>query len=84
MPTDKPIIEYVDGVYPWFDFELVDRICQNFPSMNIIVIGPAHPDISAKNEYLEHHKNFIFLGCREYDSIPSYVRFFTYPICDDR
>ncbi len=51
--------------------------------MNIIVIGSAHLDISAKNEYLEGHKIFS-PGFGKYASIPLYVRSFTYDICDER
>jgi glycosyltransferase involved in cell wall biosynthesis len=77
IPTDKPIIGYVGAVYPWFDFDLVESMCRDLTGMNVVIIGRAHPDITGWIKRLRAYPNFIFLGFREYATIPSYVRLFS-------
>jgi hypothetical protein len=75
--TNKPIVGYVGAVYPWFNFELLNYLCQELPYLNFVVIGKDHPDIKNEIEKLKAHRNFHFLGYRHYRTIPRYINKFS-------
>jgi hypothetical protein len=80
LPINKPIVGYVGAVYPWFDFELLNYLCQGLTYLNFVVIGKDHPDIKNEIEKLKVHQNFHFLGYRDYRTIPKYLNKFSVAI----
>jgi hypothetical protein len=77
LPAGNPIVGYVGAVYQWFDFDLLDYLCHEMPDINFAIIGRDHPDIKEKTDKLKNHNNFLFLGFREYSTIPAYLAHFS-------
>lgn len=77
LPSNRPIIGYVGAVYAWFDFELLNYLCQELPKYNFIIIGKEHPDIENEITRLKKYSNFFFLGFRNYQTIPQYLHGFS-------
>lgn len=77
LPAGNPIVGYVGAVYQWFDFDLLDYLCHEMPDINFAIIGRDHPDIKEKIDKLKNHNNFLFLGFREYSTIPAYLAHFS-------
>jgi glycosyltransferase involved in cell wall biosynthesis len=80
LPNNKPIVGYVGAVYPWFDFNLLNYLCQELPYLNFVVIGKDHPDVKYEIEKLKAHQNFHFLGYRDYRTTPKYLHNFSVAI----
>ncbi|MFN0157267.1 MAG: glycosyltransferase [Bacteroidota bacterium] len=72
-----PIAGYVGSVYPWFDFDLLERAARELPGVNFVIIGPQHPDIAGSVEKMKGIANVLFLGLKPYTLIPAYLHHFT-------
>ncbi|MDI6804609.1 MAG: glycosyltransferase [Bacteroidota bacterium] len=80
LPKNKPIVGYVGAVYAWFDFEILNYLCQELPKYNFIIIGKEHPEIENEITRLKKYSNFFFLGFRNYQTIPQYLHGFSVAI----
>lgn len=69
----SPIVIYTGSIDFWFDFDLVNTLCQNLPEVSFVIIGPneeyGHKFISKENLYL--------LGAISHEKIPDYLAFAT-------
>lgn len=77
MSIKKPILGYIGTVAEWFDIELVKKVLRLFPNISVVIIG--HMYDSQKNDIrnLTSYPNFHFLGEKDYDLLPNYLREFT-------
>ncbi|RCK74564.1 MAG: Glycosyltransferase [Ignavibacteriae bacterium] len=77
LPVEKKIVGYIGAIYPWLDYDLIEYLCSNLPDINFTFIGKTHPDIKPYLENLQKHKNFFYLGFKNYSIIPSYLSKFS-------
>lgn len=69
----RPVIGYVGNMEPYkFDAELVGATAAGLPEYSFALVGPH----SQNAERLRELKNVHFLGRKEHDEIPAYVRSF--------
>jgi glycosyltransferase involved in cell wall biosynthesis len=75
-PGGSPVVGYVGSIYPWVDFELLDRTLDALADLRFVMIGHCHPDVAAAMERLSRHVNFRYLGLKPYGEIPAYMKEF--------
>jgi len=68
----RPIIGYVGGMHKWIDQGLVKRAAEKYPEYSFVFVGPLQTDISL----LKKLKNVHFLGFREHQELPKYIKAF--------
>tara|TARA_Y100000591_G_C21853096_1_gene712980 strand:- start:1696 stop:2874 length:1179 start_codon:yes stop_codon:yes gene_type:complete len=68
----KPIVGYVGSIFQWLDLEWIAFAAHKLSNYNFIFIGPITIDISS----LENFDNIHFIGPRDYEEIPSYIKAF--------
>jgi glycosyltransferase involved in cell wall biosynthesis len=78
-PTDfpapgLPLVGYVGSIYPWLDFDLLDRTIGALGDLSFVMVGPLHPAVAREMARLVRHPNFKFLGLKPYAEMPSYMR----------
>lgn len=82
LPNDlkkikAPILGYIGAIGEWFDFELVEEILRKYPNYSIILIGWVFRNSQKQIQNLERkYHNFHFLGRKNYEKLPNYIRFF--------
>jgi glycosyltransferase involved in cell wall biosynthesis len=76
LPAGAPIIGYIGSVYPWLDYELIERTARALPDARVVMMGHAHPDVRGQLEALSRLPNFLFLGPKPYTEVPRYLRHF--------
>jgi glycosyltransferase involved in cell wall biosynthesis len=77
LPDDGvPIAGYVGSVYPWIDFALLEHLCRALPNVRVVIVGTEHPEVRPKLSALSRYPNFLFLGHRPYQTVPSYLQHF--------
>ena len=77
---EGPIIGYIGSVYPWLDYELIERVARDVPEAQLVMMGHAHPDVRGKLQALSALPNFRFLGTKPYADVPRYLRHFSVAI----
>ncbi len=77
---EGPIIGYIGSVYPWLDYELIERVARDVPEAQLVMMGHAHPDVRGKLQALSALPNFRFLGPKPYADVPRYLRHFSVAI----
>jgi uncharacterized SAM-binding protein YcdF (DUF218 family) len=68
----RPVIGYVGGVHKWIDQALIKRVAQNMPDYSFVFVGP----IQTKLNLLTSLNNVYFLGKKEHDRLPLFVKSF--------
>lgn len=70
----RPIIGYSGAVAEWFDFELLDRVAESFPSASIVMVGPLFGDRAAELRKIASLRGNIFhLGAKPYERLGAYI-----------
>jgi uncharacterized SAM-binding protein YcdF (DUF218 family)/glycosyltransferase involved in cell wall biosynthesis len=69
----RPLIGYVGGIHRHIDFALLKFLAQARPSWSFVLIGPVQADISV----LKDIPNIVFLGKKDFQSLPAYIREFS-------
>lgn len=69
-----PIAGYVGVLRAWFDYELIGRLAAGMRDISFVIVGPL--DIRGKIKDLLDLPNLFWLGRREYQDIPLFVRAF--------
>jgi len=67
-----PIIGYVGGVHKWVDQALIKYLAEKYTQYSFVFIGPLQTDVSA----LINLKNVYFLGKKEHEDLPLYIKYF--------
>jgi len=70
MKIEGPKAIYVGAIDNRFDINAIIHIANNFPSLNIVLIGPYDKKVK---ETLVDNSNVVLLGQIEYDHIPQYL-----------
>lgn len=68
----RPIIGYIGGIHKWVDQGLVKRAAEKYPEHSFVFVGPLQTDISL----LKKLRNVHFLGFREHEELPKYIKAF--------
>jgi len=66
-----PVIGYSGAIATWCDLELVERLAENLPHCNIVLVGPLY-NISQ----IPSHQNLHWLGIKPYQQLPRYFQQF--------
>ncbi len=74
-PADLPEtagsrIGYIGAWAWWVDTELVQKVCAAFPQHQVVVIGP-----NLGQPLPREYPNFVYLGLKPYEELPSYLAF---------
>jgi polysaccharide pyruvyl transferase CsaB len=73
--SGKPIAGYYGALAEWFDYELLDKVARARPDWNFLLIGPMY-DQSLRGQPVLKCPNVLWLGPRDYHSLPGYLRLF--------
>lgn len=68
----KPVIGYIGGVHRHIDFDLLAYTAMSNPEWSIVLIGPIQTDVSE----LKKIPNIIFLGKKDFNLLPGYIKDF--------
>jgi len=68
----RPIIGYIGAISDVFDKELIIKLANSMPSINIVLVGPKFTNIDT----LKIIKNITILGERSHDLMPNYINSF--------
>ena len=66
-----PVIAYSGAIATWCDLQLVERLADNFPHCNIVMLGPMY-NVSQ----LPSRPNIHWLGMKAYQQLPFYFQQF--------
>jgi hypothetical protein len=75
LAEGKPVIGYYGALAHWFDYELLAAVSNFRPDWNFILIGPDYDGSLTRSRLLEQ-ANVRWLGVRDYDYLPRYLRCF--------
>jgi polysaccharide pyruvyl transferase CsaB len=73
--SGKPIAGYYGALAEWFDYEMLDAVARARPDWNFLLIGPMY-DQSLRGQPVLKCANVLWLGPRDYHSLPGYLRLF--------
>jgi hypothetical protein len=73
--SGKPIAGYYGALAAWFDYELLEKVARARPDWNFLLIGPMY-DQSLRGQPVLKCPNVLWLGPRDYHSLPGYLRLF--------
>ena len=68
----KPIVGYVGGIHKWIDQKLLGEVAQQYSDFSFVFVGPIQTDISL----LSKLKNVYFLGKKEHEKVPLFIKNF--------
>lgn len=67
-----PIVGFLGSISYWIDISLIQQIALSHPEWSILMVGPIRTDVSK----IENMPNVHFLGRKDYQSLPGYVKAF--------
>ncbi len=67
-----PIVGYVGGIHKWIDLELVKFLAKKDENKTFVFVGPVQTNVKE----LEDIPNIHFLGQKQYEELPGYVKNF--------
>ncbi|HCD9054569.1 TPA: glycosyltransferase family 1 protein, partial [Klebsiella quasipneumoniae] len=75
---EGPILGFIGAISSYkVNFELLSSLAKNRPQYHIVLIGlVGEGDPNTSVSILENHKNIHLLGPKEYDELPSYLKYF--------
>lgn len=68
----SPIIGYIGGVHKWIDQAIVREAAKKYPECSFVFVGPIQTNISL----LLSCKNIHFLGQKEHERLPFFIKHF--------
>lgn len=75
-PSDgRPTAGYYGALARWFDYRLLDEVAALRPDWRFVLIGPDLDD-STRDQPALRRKNVLWLGPRQYHTLPGYLRHF--------
>jgi len=72
LSVKHPIVGYVGGVHKWIDFELIAFLAQKHKDKSFVFVGPIQTSVDSLKEL----PNIYFLGQKQYEALPGYVKNF--------
>lgn len=77
MRIPGPRIGYIGKVALWkTDFDLLEYLASTRPDWSLIFLGPVVREANLPADKLSEHANVHFLGPRNYNSLPEYIKGF--------
>jgi glycosyltransferase involved in cell wall biosynthesis len=67
-----PILGYFGAVDERIDYDLINHLCKERPSWNVVFLGP----LVLMDKIPVCHPNFHYLGKKEYKQLPNYLKAF--------
>lgn len=67
-----PIVGYIGGVHKWIDQKLIKEIAENNSKYSFVFVGPLQTNVSL----LLPLKNIHFLGKKEHEKLPLFIKHF--------
>ena len=68
----RPIVGYIGGVHRWIDQTLIKTLADENPEWSFVFVGPIQTDVS----FLKNNKNIYFLGNKQHNELPLFVKEF--------
>lgn len=68
----RPIMGYVGGIHKWIDLNLIKELAERYLEYSFVFVGPLQADIAL----LAKLKNIHFLGHKDHDQLPRYIKSF--------
>ncbi|MFH0994524.1 MAG: methyltransferase domain-containing protein [Pseudomonadota bacterium] len=75
VSSGKPIAGYYGALADWFDYDLLTTVAELRPDWLFVLIGPDH-DGSIARSSIQKQRNIEWLGPRDYEDLPGYLRMF--------
>ena len=75
VSSGKPIAGYFGALADWFDYDLLTTAAELRPDWLFVLIGPDH-DGSIARSRIKKQSNIEWLGPRDYEDLPGYLRMF--------
>lgn len=77
MRIPGPRIGYIGKVALWkTDFDLLEYLARTRPDWSLVFLGPVVREATLPADKLSEHANVHFLGPRNYNSLPEYIKGF--------
>jgi GT2 family glycosyltransferase len=75
--NDHPVLGYYGAIAEWMDFDLLERLAEEFTNARVILIGPVAASVSKRvAAILWRHPNVVVLpACKQLELIPFLKRF---------
>ena len=70
----NPVVGYIGAVDDRLDYDLIRKMAELHPEWSIVFIGPF---VGVKQDELPDMKNIFYLGGREYQQLPTYIKNFS-------
>lgn len=71
--SGRPIAMYVGTIAHWFDADLLDAALAALPEIDIVLVGPVHPDQRNRLNESAKFTNLHVLGARKHGEVPAYL-----------
>ena len=75
LSDGRPVAGYYGALASWFDYGLLDEAARLRPDWRFVLIGPKL-DASLDGSPILSRKNLLWLGARDYVSLPGYLSTF--------
>ena len=75
LTPGAPVAGYYGALAEWFDYPLVDAVAAAKPDWRFVLIGPQY-DKSLPGQPMLERKNVLWLGPRDYVTLPGYLVLF--------
>lgn len=75
LQSGNPIAGYYGALASWFDYDLINETAKLRPDWNFLLIGPNY-DNSLNGRPMLDRPNVRWIGPREYQTLPGYLRAF--------
>jgi glycosyltransferase involved in cell wall biosynthesis len=70
----RPLLGFVGVIHHWIDLDLIAWLARERPDWTIAMVGPVGPGVSLEN--FRDLGNVIFLGHRDKEALPGYLKAF--------
>ncbi|HTR04522.1 MAG TPA: polysaccharide pyruvyl transferase family protein [Thermoanaerobaculia bacterium] len=75
LTPGAPVAGYYGALAEWFDYPLVDAVAAAKPDWRFVLLGPQY-DKSLPGQPMLQRKNVLWLGPRDYVTLPGYLSLF--------
>ena len=73
----NPVIGFFGAISSFkIDYNLIKVTANKFPGGSIVLIGPIREAAGSKSEKLPLEKNIVYMGTKNYSSLPAYLKGF--------
>lgn len=73
LSIPRPVIMYVGAISEWFDFDLMKRVADTYPSASVVLIGPIAYTVGEQAQSLIERSNVTYFPAMPHDVIRDYI-----------